>query len=92
MSPHGSFDLHVEIFSERLELFKKFDMDYFTIDKTGEKNYRDIYYAFQSWGSRDQWVNFFTATLKKPHLMELRKNMLPKVRFAGCWFLLYEGL
>ncbi len=39
----------------RLQMFRDFDMDYFTLDKTGEDHYRDIWHLFQSWSSRDQF-------------------------------------
>ncbi len=68
-----------------MRAFTHFGMDYFTIDKTGEKDYRDIYYAYSDWSSRDKFVEFFTRPLKKPALIKLRKKMLPKVKSIGAW-------
>ncbi len=76
-------NLGVADYDDRIEIFKRFRMDYFTMDKTGEKNYRDIYYLFQEWSSRDRFVSFFTQPLSKPHFIELRKKMLPEILSIG---------
>ncbi len=77
---YGDAERPIEDFNVRLEMFREFKMDYFTIEKTGEKNYRDIIHLFQEWSSRDRFIHFFTQPLKKPHFQALRKKMLKQIK------------
>ncbi len=47
MGSRGGFKYSVENFKDRMNIFKELDLDYFTIEKTGEENYKSLYYLFQ---------------------------------------------